>query len=300
VDVIRNKIKVEDTDIHELLVLAEQEAWTAITVKYKSETVWKKLSWSEDYHEQWVLDAISQHIAHGVVVYPEQWKYIHANLSDIDSIIQTSLDSYIISSSFESDNVMNGLLDGLQQRYFLKEYPYEIECVDISHFGGKQTSGGLSSIQWGIPHKYGYRRYKIHSTDKGDDYKALREVVIRRFKLQTSKTTPEVGVQFPTLFILDGGKAQLWVVVELIKEFPVLHKIMQQTQFASLEKWKARKRSSRGTNSEVLHVLLDDGNIVSKNLIYDKIDHLLVKLRDEAHRFANQYRKKQASKEWKD
>jgi excinuclease UvrABC nuclease subunit len=80
------------------------------------------------------LDIIDQQITHGIVVYPDQGKHIHANLSDIDSIIQTSLDSYIISSSFESDNVMNGLLDGLQQRYFLKEYPYEIECLDISHF----------------------------------------------------------------------------------------------------------------------------------------------------------------------
>ncbi|USN56836.1 MAG: hypothetical protein H6766_07705 [Candidatus Peribacteria bacterium] len=38
-------------------------------------------------------------------------------------------------------------METFQQRYFLKSYPYHIECVDISHMGGKHTSGGLSSLQ---------------------------------------------------------------------------------------------------------------------------------------------------------
>jgi excinuclease UvrABC nuclease subunit len=45
--------------------------------------------------------------------------------------------------------------------------------------------------------------------------------------------------------------------------------------------------------------MLDDGDIVSTPLIYDQTDQLLVKLRDESHRFANRYRKKRYSKEMK-
>ncbi len=299
IDVIRTKIHKNETDVHELLVLSEQEIGEEIVIKYKSKTVWKRVSDTESYHTTSMIQEIEKKLPFGIVLYPENTSHIHKNLWEIDTIAQTALDSFIISSSFEEENIMTGILEGLQQKFFLKEFPYHVECLDISHFGWKQTSGWLSCIQGWLPHKYGYRRYKIQSTDTGDDYQALREVVIRRFKLTKGNKKVEDTSVYPQLFILDGGKAQLWIIPELIKEYPMLSAIMQKTQFASLEKWKARKRSNKKNISEMLHVLLDDWSVVSKPFTYDKIDQMLVKLRDEAHRFANMYRKKQASKEWK-
>ncbi len=73
--------------------------------------------------------------------------------------------------------------------------------------------------------------------------------------------------------------------------------IMQTTQFASLEKGKGRRRANKEDNPETLHTLLDDGENISKTLIYDHIDQLLVSLRDESHRLANKQRKREMKKE---
>lgn len=44
--------------------------------------------------------------------------------------------SYIINSSFDESNLVNDLLLSLQTRYQLKQFPYRIECIDISHLSG--------------------------------------------------------------------------------------------------------------------------------------------------------------------
>ena len=64
------------------------------------------------------------------------------------------LESYIISQSFQEDSrVINDIFRILQNRYKLKNIPYKIECIDISHFSGGWTSGGLSCFMAGFPYK---------------------------------------------------------------------------------------------------------------------------------------------------
>ncbi|NOZ44141.1 MAG: hypothetical protein GXP45_03230 [bacterium] len=72
-----------------------------------------------------------------------------------------------------------------------------------------------------MPHKYGYRKYKIHNESKqSDDYTALKEIITRRFKNNDTK--------IPDLFILDGGKGQLSIIKKHFKE------LGKQTTFISL------------------------------------------------------------------
>ena len=82
---------------------------------------------------------------------------------------------------------MNDLLSSLQKRYQLKNFPYRIECIDISHLSGGRVSGGLSCLLGGIAYPHGYRRYKIQSK-AADDYASLKEVIERRFN---KKKQPE-------------------------------------------------------------------------------------------------------------
>nr|WP_244831617.1 hypothetical protein [Candidatus Vampirococcus lugosii] len=98
---------------------------------------------------------------------------------------------------------MNDILKNIQDKYFLNNYPYNIECLDISHFSGSWISGGISSMSCGILSKKNYRMYKINSIEKGksDDYKSIKEVLIRRFKNSSSP--------WPDLFIIDGAKGQI-------------------------------------------------------------------------------------------
>jgi excinuclease UvrABC nuclease subunit len=74
----------------------------------------------------------------------------------------------------------------------------------------------------------------------------------------------------------------------------------EYVQFASLWKGKARERKwkNAGEVEQLLVLNHKTWQISTFAFQYDQIDQLLIKLRDEAHRFANQYRKKQMSKEF--
>jgi excinuclease UvrABC nuclease subunit len=93
----------------------------------------------------------------------------------------------------------------------------------------------------------------------------------------------------------------LWVIKKIYKKNSEFKKLFDQIDFVSLWKWQARKKSNIGKKniSEKLYYFDEKFNIKSQNLKYDQIDKILLTARDEAHRFANVYRKKQMSKERK-
>ncbi|HCB51503.1 TPA: hypothetical protein DEP21_02915 [Patescibacteria group bacterium] len=88
------------------------------------------------------------------------------------------------------------------------------------------------------------------------------------------------------------------MVKTIVKEYPDI-------QFISLGKGDARKKINIGKSknnqeiTEKIYYFDEKMQIKSIPLVYDQADKLLTSLRDEAHRFANAYRKKQMSKEWK-
>ena len=213
-------------------------------------------------------------------------------------------DSYLLVNTIQWSWIINELLKTLQIRYSLSNFPYQVECLDISHLWGDRTSWWLSAITWWLPDKKRYRKYKI-ITSKNDDYLSLKEVLIRRFKISgikgTSSQERENNVfHLPDVFILDGWKGQLGILNELLKEYPQFQKIMDNVQFCSLGKWEARHKATIGktskkSNEQIGEKLYTRSNwkIIENNFIYDNADKILIKLRDEAHRFSNAYRKKQ-------
>ena len=218
--------------------------------------------------------------------------------------LDNALDSYIATTSLQEDNLLSECLETIQKRYDLAYFPYRIECIDISHLSGGRMSGGLSCLLWWIKYPKGYRRYKIQSIktldQQNNDYKALEEVLTRRLANKDN---------LPDLMVIDWGKWQLAVVQKCLQAWTIDPTILDQVQFVSLGKWDARKRSSKSKGeTEMLYVLNIHSmnnkdyttlNITSSSLLYDESDKILTKIRDEAHRFANAYRKKQMSKERK-
>lgn len=240
------------------------------------------------------------------------WKNL---LKSLLKLAENFLESYIISQSLQEESTLiNDMFKTLKARYGLKNIPYRIECIDISHLSGWRTSGWLSCLMAWLPYKKWYRRYKIHSK-KSDDYEALQEVVERRAKN---------GWELPDLLILDGGKGQLNVIRKLCKD-PERKKIVSQKDIISLGKWEARTKSKIWKTSDksdkkihlassIMHhasnmeskiiwekIYYFDSklNIHSQAMTYDQADKILLKARNEAHRFANSYRKKQMSQEFK-
>lgn len=217
-------------------------------------------------------------------------KISKSDTKEINLLIEKFFDSYIMQTSFAGENLNNDLLSDLQSRYHLKHFPYRIECIDISHLSGWWTSGGLSSfVEW-LKNPKGYRRYKIENKTI-DDYAALAEVIERRIKNEP----------YPDLLVIDWGKGQLGIIKKMCREDEKIKNILLQIDIISLWKGEARKQSQRDKKNiaEKIYYFDEKLNIKSHDLLYDQIDKILLQARNEAHRFANAYRKKQMSKEFK-
>lgn len=261
IDVIINKKNKEDFDENSVLSSLESELWNL----EKNE-----IDGSVFYHTKKI-------------------KLNKTQTNDINTLIDWFFDSYVVWESFRDENMINWLLSTLQEKYSLKNFPYQIECVDISHLSWAYTSGWLSCFVWWIPNYKLYRKYKINAkidVKSGDDYAALTEVITRRFQDTQN---------YPDLFILDGWKWQLWILRDLLKQ-DWSKKVYEKVDFVSLGKWVARHTGWKlKWEKEKIFKFNDSLEIQQIDLDYDQADKILVKIRDEAHRFCNAYRKEQMS-----
>lgn len=217
----------------------------------------------------------------------------------LEDLLQSSFHSYLHATAMDNeDNLMIDLLKQLQATYGLTRIPLRMECIDISHLSGSSLSGWLSCFIHGTPAKTQYRHYKIRSVKEwtSDDYQSLREVLTRRFHL-TKQGYQQAGL--PDLMIIDGGKGQLGILRDLTTDYPILTDLLQHVDVIALGKGEARQRSKKlAWAPEVIYKVDPDGSIREYALSYDHADQIIVKLRDEAHRFANRYRKKQQKMYW--
>jgi excinuclease UvrABC nuclease subunit len=154
IDVIREKVSVDEGDFSHMLAGFEMEIGELIPLG-----------------------------AEGMIVHSQSMKFLKSEEQALQQMLDKFFDSYVISASFEGDNLQNELLQTLQKRYGLKKFPYRMECVDISHLSGSWISGGLTCMIGGLLEKKGYRKYKIQSVKgQSDDYASLKEVLERRLK----------------------------------------------------------------------------------------------------------------------
>ncbi len=91
----------------------------------------------------------------------------------------------------------------LQQKLHLRNYPRRMECFDISHFQGSSIVASQVAVTDGEADKSRYRRYKIKTLEKQDDFASMYEVLSRRLKRGLEEK------DLPDLLVIDGGKGQL-------------------------------------------------------------------------------------------
>jgi len=160
-------------------------------------------------------------------------------------------------------------LQALQQALEFSEPINRIECFDISHTMGEATVGSCVVYESGAMKKSDYRRFNIASTDAGDDYAAMREVVQRRFRKIVDSEGP-----VPDLVLIDGGKGQLGVAVEALCELG-----LDDIQLIGVAKGEERR-----PGLEQLWRPGQDGPM-ELSATHPGL-HLIQQIRDEAHRFA--------------
>ncbi|MGO9426331.1 MAG: excinuclease ABC subunit UvrC [Steroidobacteraceae bacterium] len=160
-------------------------------------------------------------------------------------------------------------LQALRDAFDLHAPPNRIECFDISHTGGTDTVA--SCVVFGVegPVKSDYRRFNIAGIQPGDDYAAMYQALIRRYK-----RVRDGEIAAPDVLLIDGGKGQL----------AEAGKVLDQLGLAGIALVGVAKGADRRPGQEQLFVRGRDTPIV---LPPDSAAlHLIQRVRDEAHRFA--------------
>jgi len=157
-------------------------------------------------------------------------------------------------------------LASLQQALALPTVPNTIECFDISHISGTFVVASMVRFAEGRPDRDNYRRFRIKGFMGNDDFRAMEEVVGRRYRRLRDE-----GKSFPDLVVIDGGAGQVGAA---LKSFVALD--LEPPPLIGLAK---REET----------VVFPDG----RPPLDMPLDHpglrLLQRLRDEAHRFANTF-----------
>jgi excinuclease ABC subunit C len=177
-------------------------------------------------------------------------------------------------------NSRTGMLkrfEALQKVLQLDELPGRLECFDISHTMGEATVASCVVFTLEGAYKQDYRRFNIEGIEPGDDYAAMRQALQRRYsrlkKYTTQKTTDD-SAKMPDILFIDGGKGQLRQAVE----------VMDQLQIDNVQLIGVAKGEGRKAGLEKL--VFSDGR-EELYLPEDSIAfHLILNVRDEAHRFA--------------
>lgn len=173
----------------------------------------------------------------------------------------------------------------LQAALNLPKPPSRIECFDISTLQGTNTVGSMVVFAKGAPLKSAYRRFKISGKGANglpDDFASMRNMLRRRFRRAVETNSMDPGQKgrksgenwriLPDLVIIDGGKGQLNVAVEVLEEFG-LSDVVPVVGLAKREEEIFKPGQSRP-------IWLRRG---SQALF------LVQRIRDEAHRFAITY-----------
>jgi excinuclease ABC subunit C len=108
-------------------------------------------------------------------------------------------------------------LSDLQAELGLPEAPLRIECFDISTLQGEETVASMVVFEDGAPKKSDYRKFRVRRQEGMDDFKAMYEVVNRRFKRYVAEQgkhiepgeRPKRFAYRPQLVLIDGGRGQL-------------------------------------------------------------------------------------------
>lgn len=165
------------------------------------------------------------------------------------------------------------VLDELKDLLGLKKTPEYIESYDISHTAGQDSVAGMIVFKGGKPYRKAYKRFSIKSFDGNDDYRAMNEVLTRRFsEYEKSKDSTEGFGKLPDLILLDGGVGQVHAVEPVLREFG-----LKIPLFGMVKDNRHRTRAISGDGGEIA--------ITSKRQVFT----LVSEIQNEVHRFSVAY-----------
>lgn len=172
------------------------------------------------------------------------------------------MSEHFLTKTLDDNNLKN--LELLGSLLNIKT-PYYIELFDNSHLQGTNAIGAMVVFKNGLPVKKMYRKYNIKNENKGDDLSSMKEVLTRRYSRLKEDKLP-----LPDLIILDGGKTQLEVGKEVLKNLNL------DINITSLFK---------DDNHRTKGLLTSDFNEV-EIVNNEELFFMLTRMQDEVHRYA--------------
>lgn len=169
------------------------------------------------------------------------------------------------------------------------EHVSRMEAFDISNISGFENVGSMVVYEKGKPKRSDYRKFKIKTVSGPDDYACMKEVLTRRFvhgmeereELSAKKMDTEYGsfTKFPDLLLMDGGKGQVNIALEVLKELKIDIPVCGMV--------KDDNHRTRGLYYHNQEIPIDKHSEGFK---------LITRIQDEAHRFAIEYHRSLRSK----
>jgi len=170
-------------------------------------------------------------------------------------------------------------LDALAKLAGLDAPPEVIDCFDISNFQGAHVVASRVRMRGGVLDRAGYRRFKVRGVHGQDDFASMREVVARALRRGTEQD------DLPDLIVIDGGAAQLAKALEARDEHSAWG-----VAFLGLAKARAERDRKAAVEERVFLPEAIEPIVLAR---HDPARSILERIRDEAHRFAIQYHRKE-------
>ena len=181
-----------------------------------------------------------------------------------------------------SKDELEAVLERLKDRLYLTAVPRRMECFDISHFQGASIVASQVAMTDGELDRSRYRRFRIKSVQAQDDFASMYEVVTRRLKRGIASG------ELPDLLVIDGGKGQLASARAAMRDLGVQLDAVGLAKSRDLEADDQAEATARSPE----RVFLPDRKdpvVLPQN---SPELFLLMRIRDEAHRFAITYQQK--------
>lgn len=210
------------------------------------------------------------------------------------------------------------LLESIQAKLHLRNFPRRVECYDISNIGGAEAVGSMVVFIDGKIEKKEYRRFRVKTVEgaadfvrpflsscaisadvsavtgreskrqaKPDDYAMMKEVIGRRLKHSREEQGEVLKGRWPMpdLILVDGGKGQLNVACAVLEDLGI-----GGLDVASIAKVRDEETGRKSREMDIFYIPGRSNPVKFRKDAPELF--LLQRVRDEAHRFAIEYHKK--------